>query len=180
MEWGCGRVLVNETWGRVSFWEALCFPNKRNNCVGPRLSFPPAWLLVWSLEVRNQEISYRRLTETSPLTLSITRWSEVSYLQECGGVKDLPLYPSIIVSLYSYSVICRKSKINLSEVSYRMRNTSWRWLLTAIVSILRRLRQEGWHKFEIQPWLHSEFQDRLDYSMKPCVKKAMATAKKYT
>lgn len=167
-------------WGRVCFLEALCFSNKRNNCVGPRFSLPPVWLLVWSLEVLYQEIYYRRLTETSSLMLSITRWLEVSYLLECGGVKEQHLYTSIIVSLYSYSVICSKSKINLSEVSYWMRNTSWRWWLTAVVSILQRLRQEDWHKFEIQPWLHSEFQDRLDYSLKPCVKKAMAIEKKYT
>lgn len=183
VEWGYCRVLVNEmhVWlGKgVLLGSLMLFQQKEQLC-GSQVLSSSSLTAVWSLEVLYQEIYYRRLTETSSLMLSIIRWLEVSYLLECGGVKEQHLYTSIIVSLYSYSVICSKSKINLSEVSYWMRNTNWRWWLTAVVSILQRLRQEDWHKFEIQPWLHSEFQDRLDYSLKPCVKKAMAIEKKYT
>lgn len=44
----------------------------------------------------------------------LTGWlSEVSYLWECGGMKEQPLYASNIASLYS--IICRESKISLVE-----------------------------------------------------------------
>ncbi|EHB01866.1 hypothetical protein GW7_14035, partial [Heterocephalus glaber] len=45
------------------------------------------------------------------------------------------------------------------------------YFLNLKIQYILRLRQKNCHKFKGQPGLHSEFEDSLNYTVRPCLKK---------